>query len=502
MLGHTQESLMRWTILCLFLASSLCYHQSRNLEDLEFETVALYGNTEVVAYYYTILLMGNPAQEQAVIVDTGSSILNFACSNCPQDYCGTHQNEHFSIEHSTTFAELTCAEVGSCAACREDRCQFSVHYSEGSQIHGVYVQDEIRFDIYAADSDGFRSNFVCNDKETNFIKSQRADGILGLNNKGHLIEDAYRDNPNIDHDVFSICIGHQGGYMNIGAAGPLVEEIGWIPYSEGNQYSIHLEKVTVNGETKSFQTARRPFLDSGTTDVFLETSVYEFVIEQLNEFCKQEGKCPGEKNTKGFDTCWIRPSDQIEEHFFSLFPELVFTFSGFDFAWHPAEYLSGYSQGMKPNNPEQASFYHCLSIQKYGHTILGGPFMKNYNIIFDKGEKMVGFQRATCRPPISDREHYEMIQFILSKAELPKVTVHPRLEHESEVAEDSLSAKSDSHWKIYTLVAVVLVLTAIIVTLVVKRYKHVIWRQNRNVQVELQEDPYISSGPVVTFGTE
>jgi len=411
------------------------------LVDLEYETASLFGNSESLAYYYTILLMGNPPQEQAVIVDTGSGVLNVACSNCDENYCGHHQDEHFIIEDSDTFYAPNCYEMSKCPSCKNGQCRYSVHYSEGSVIEGVYVQDEIRFDTNVNNSDGFTTNFVCNTKETNMIKSQKADGILGLNNGSSIIEDAYMDNHNIDHDMFSLCIGLHGGFMNIGSAGNSEEEIKWVP-SSGHQYYLTLDQVTINGKVQQI-TAKsgsggKPFLDSGTTDVYLPASIYDFLLSELKEFCQVEENCSGEQVTSHSDTCWKRPETLQKDDFFSRFPKISFTFSGQEIEWHPREYLSGYSEGIRPADPEEADYYHCLSIQKLSRPILGAPFMKNYNIVFDKAASRVGFQRANCVAPISEEEHQKTLEKILKKRHrTPKTTDKQREGHSDHFGDKS-----------------------------------------------------------------
>jgi len=43
--------------------------------------VPLYGNVSL-GYYYANFYVGNPPQEQSVIVDTGSGQMAFPCSKC------------------------------------------------------------------------------------------------------------------------------------------------------------------------------------------------------------------------------------------------------------------------------------------------------------------------------------------------------------------------------------------------------------------------------------
>jgi len=399
-----------WVLLTVIFAANVpCLRAS----DLEYETAALYGNSESMAYYYTTLMVGTPPQKQTVIVDTGSSILNFSCSTCQDDECGSHMDKHFEIGKSSSFENLTCSDVPQCPKCSHSQCIYQVHYSEGSSIYGTYVRDMIDFDTNAQWNDGVDYEFVCNSKETKLIKSQEADGIMGLNSASQIIPKAYEQNPNIDHNIFSLCIGHKGGYFNIGAGGPEEEltDVQWTEYQGSKQYEVNLEAVTIAGETHQLSSSdfnnHKPFIDSGTTDVYLAKPVYDIVSEAFHEYCKGETKCLGKKSQRNQTDCWLKPEEISEEVFYDSFPLLEFTFTDVKHEWHPREYLSGFSGGSKS--------LRCLSIQVYGKTILGGTFMKNHNVIFDRTAKKIGFQKKECLAPVSDADHDSMIEEILAR---------------------------------------------------------------------------------------
>lgn len=38
----------------------------------------------------------------------------------------------------------------------------------------------------------------------------------------------------------------------------------------------------------------------------------------------------------------------------------------------------------------------CLGIEKYNMNILGGTFMRNYDVVFDRKNKVIEFTRANC----------------------------------------------------------------------------------------------------------
>jgi Xylanase inhibitor N-terminal len=121
-------------------ASSNVDHVRRVQSDSESEQVA--GLFQGYGTHYVDLWCGSPPQRQTVIVDTGSSVTAFACSEC-QD-CGVpdyHIDALYDESMSTTFEKLSCSECleGSCGFSSE--CLIDVSYAEGSSWTAYEASD-------------------------------------------------------------------------------------------------------------------------------------------------------------------------------------------------------------------------------------------------------------------------------------------------------------------------------------------------------------------------
>jgi hypothetical protein len=91
--------------------------------------------------HYADLWCGTPPQRQTVIVDTGSSITAFPCSECIS--CGVpdyHIDQLFSETNSASFKKLPC---GQCLAghCDRSHCQIGQSFEEGSSWYANEVVD-------------------------------------------------------------------------------------------------------------------------------------------------------------------------------------------------------------------------------------------------------------------------------------------------------------------------------------------------------------------------
>lgn len=128
-------------------------------------------------------------------------------------------------------------------------------------------------------------------------------------------------------------------------------------------------------------------LDTGTTFVYFESSLYNLFLLNFEGFCALTPS-----NCAGLDTindCFTYLPDQFQNYgeFFNTFPLMTFYLNGeVPYIWYPEDYL---------DNIQNSSTF-CIGIQKLGSTILGGIFMRNYDFTFDKTNKRISFARANC----------------------------------------------------------------------------------------------------------
>jgi len=368
--------------------------------DLEYEIIPLSGNNTDLGYYFTYLNLGNPQQRQIVIPDTGSTKLVLPCQDCYKGDCGTHADIHFNWTKSKTASFLKCpSKKFNCDSCvdvedsHDPGCGYKVFFGEQSTLSGYLVEDQIYFGSYRNATDGFTFLIGCNTEETKMIHSQFADGILGLApTKKSIIKTAYERNPNIDHNVFSICMAADGGYFNVGGAfsnSPV--GIKFFPYtlSRRNHYALPIKEMQLNTETIGDFEATfhkiQPFLDSGTTESYFPSGIYDAFMKKFGNFCQQEGKCLGKKERRCF-----RPTVDTLDAFFASFPSLTFRLGDVEYEWGSRYYLSGIGSNQHR---------HCLGISEMKNQetmILGQSFMRNNNWVFDNANQKLGFEPSEC----------------------------------------------------------------------------------------------------------
>lgn len=215
--------------LLLSLASAQFVHseQRRSLNHVHLQTSPLYGNSTDLEYFYVTVYVGSQRHPQALIVDTGSSLAAIPCAEyCSAATCGTHINGLFESELSTAHALLSCKTSDcKCISNGDSRCKFYQGYAEGSYYDGYIVKDQIYFgEDYHFGFDSIMYTFGCVKKETNYFYTQEADGILGMSpgkggsnpNMFEPIYDVLYERELIAERTFTLCLGKNGGYMQIG----------------------------------------------------------------------------------------------------------------------------------------------------------------------------------------------------------------------------------------------------------------------------------------------
>lgn len=177
----------------------------------------LYGSIHRTAYWFADIFIGSPVpQRQSLIVDTGSSVTAFPCSDCKQQ-CGKHVDAPFNLSISDTRDPVACD--ATCPLCSRSfppirsthnddslhdagntnqvhpqaaQCAYRVEYTEGSLLAGRWYQDQLwvhqRLPQLNGTVDQITTNtsarlpipFGCHARETHLFLKQKASGILGL----------------------------------------------------------------------------------------------------------------------------------------------------------------------------------------------------------------------------------------------------------------------------------------------------------------------------------
>ncbi|KRW98301.1 Aspartic peptidase domain [Pseudocohnilembus persalinus] len=405
-------------------------------EDIKYfnkiHTFKLEGNT-TFAYFYTSVYVGTPPQRQTVIVDTGSYLLAFPCTDCKESNCGKHINQPYDPKKSLTSSEFSCYEKYEnfqCSNCNSQKqCQWSISYAEGSSLRGhvltdyIVVGDEIQ-NYVDNDYQKLNLDFVkflnrervdmligCTTKETNLFLTQDADGILGLSPSTNtpsrwpnLVDSLFsQHSENQEELVFSLCLSNvDGGYMSVGGYNTELHLKGAkthiIPFKKGSSmYSIDMEELKINGKSlgASKKVLSNAIVDSGTTILYGPKKIIDEMYQTIYDFCDQSEKnCVGSVKRFGNQKCWKRDAKNFPniQDFFDTFPPIEFKMNkDFTFVWEPSSYL--FEDPLKPNYIDQWCFAFEASGSKF---LLGGSWMRQYDILFDRGNHQLHFTQSDC----------------------------------------------------------------------------------------------------------
>ncbi len=129
----------------LLFWAALLSSVSPNLFSPARHTVEVNGCVEV-GYYTITVLLGWPPQPVSLLLDTGSHITALPCSTCSS--CGQHQFPLFNVTASSSARVMGCDEKAGkfkCQSCENEQCLFSISYSEGSSLSGIYHTDKVLF---------------------------------------------------------------------------------------------------------------------------------------------------------------------------------------------------------------------------------------------------------------------------------------------------------------------------------------------------------------------
>ena len=241
---------------------------------------------------------------------------------------------------------------------------------------------------------------------------QAADGILGMGMSHGLsiknqkpIYEALYDANLIDSKMFTICLGKNGGFFQIGGynSESFLEPIVWKGFHyPSTNYKFTIQKTWVhNHEINGSEYWNVGFLDTGTTFSYLPGDLWDSLILHFDYFCEESKKnhtkgkyCPGErflyKNGGELLICFKYDGVMDKKEFFMGYPIIRFQVAkGKFFNWYPSEYLYLEKDGAK----------YCVAADKNigsREVLFGSTLMRQNAFIFDTDSYNIGFARTKC----------------------------------------------------------------------------------------------------------
>eukprot|EP00252_Welwitschia_mirabilis_P021310 TRINITY_DN5434_c0_g1_i1.p1 TRINITY_DN5434_c0_g1~~TRINITY_DN5434_c0_g1_i1.p1 ORF type:complete len:472 (-),score=-41.67 TRINITY_DN5434_c0_g1_i1:298-1713(-) len=184
------------------------------------------GRTLRTGNYISTIGFGTPPHGYQLVIDTGSDITWMQCLPCSTNSsCYAQTDPLFDPKASSSYSPLACSsdlckELSSTEeieSCTSGTCRYEVHYGDGSQTAGDFVQETIRVGKKAVR----RFPFGCGHQNSGLFRG--AAGILGLG-RGSLAFP--KRTASVYKGQFSYCLPD---YLDADAGGALTFGLGSIP---------------------------------------------------------------------------------------------------------------------------------------------------------------------------------------------------------------------------------------------------------------------------------
>jgi len=348
----------------------------------------LYGNLHALASYHVDVLVGTPGQMQSVIVDTGSAMTAFPCTECGSN-CGTHIDPPFDPQRSSTFRWVNCNEP-NCRQCVSNsvHCMYSVQYVEGSGISGKFFQDVLHLGHAARGNSRAPVWLGCHLRETNLFLRQDPSGIMGLGEDNWDVLTALMGGP-LERQIIALCLSNDGGAISIGGVNqswtPIDAPLQSVPY--GMHYSVSVTGAVMRTSTGTdiplAALAGRFAVDSGTTFTYFTAAQAAALRSAVQRACGL-GACGNA--VAASSQCWRATEGDL-----ALFPELHVAMGQATYIWHARGYLASQHAGL-----------WCYTFHGDPPLTLGASFLRHHLVVFDRDERKLKFAPSRC-PSITSR---------------------------------------------------------------------------------------------------
>ena len=403
-------------ILFIFLFLSSKYESINPSSDKKY-VLNVKGNSDKLYFYYITAFIGKEKQIQTFLLDTTSSVTTSPCNLCSS--CGDHFNEYYIINQTKSLINNNTSECRILTNVFDNNkfdkdikidansCKF-ISTLDNEKIFGVYsnnlvsfesiipeMMNETEVDEYISKDNEFQMPIGCSLKETGFLMSALADGIIGLNNNAKsFISMMYRKQL-IPQNLFSLCLDNEGGYLSLGniyTKYHICPEIEYIDYNPTKEsYEIKTEKIQIKDiEIKSEYIS---IINSGSTITYFPEQVFNEISYAFFSICSEyNGQCGELKRIEGYGICSdFKNTDIYFNATRYIFPLIKIKFNNYKFTWKPKNYVLNFSFKNK--------IRACLGIdteKNLNKIILGTNFMHGYDIIFDRTNFKIGFCEASC----------------------------------------------------------------------------------------------------------
>lgn len=371
----------------------------------------LYSDSYSNNYYYTTLYLTDKLIKQTYIIETAIAIMSSPCAKC--EYCGQHKKNYYDfsgkINNEMKCYSKLCKILPANSCWVNERnvlkktCSYYHQKANGDGLRGYYIKDIVYFQQdknLASKKKVYRSYALplgCTLGEYGRYKEMKADGVMGLNNFKSSFNSILYNLKIINKNVFSLCLGLEGGYMSLGDIDTTYhtsKKIDYLPLINNTDYLINVTGIQLGNNGRSLFDLVG-LIDSGSPFTFLPKNLFNILVTEFDQYCldkKGNNKCGKFQMENEIGYC---ASFEDRESLFKTVNENwpVITLQlgkNIEFKWKPINYYYYYVK----KNIRKACFgfvkHHSSKI------ILGSNFMHGYDMIFDIEKQLLGFVQADC----------------------------------------------------------------------------------------------------------
>nr|XP_009667238.1 PREDICTED: pepsin A-like [Struthio camelus australis] len=313
--------------------------------------------------YVGTISIGTPAQEFAVLFDTGSANLWVPSVYCFSDACADHRryNPALSFTYRGTTATV------------------STWYGTGSMT-GYLAYDTVQVGGIQVPNQIFG---LSKTEPSSFLYYAPFDGFLGLafpsisSSRATPIFDNMMSQGLVSQDLFSIYLtpdGKNGSFVMFGGIDDtyFTGNLSWIPLSAETYWQIKVDSITMYGRPIACPYGCQSIVDSGT-------SLVAGPAAGINNIQYEIGAAQA-SNGLSMVSC----------SFISRLPDIIFIINGAQFPLPPQAYIRQLQDGSCLSGFGVFDF-HTAAGELW---ILGDIFLRHYYSVFDRANNMVGLAPA------------------------------------------------------------------------------------------------------------
>ena len=373
----------------------------------------LYSDSPSNNYYYAILYIGKNRVKQTYLIDTEVETISSPCAPC--EYCGKEKTHYFfdpqnelDVERKLKCGSRLC-KILPAIGCTYPRkninqklCSFLSTKLHGEGMRGYYITDIVYFEedrnmpSFESDEEKvYRSYNIpigCSLGEYGKYRNISADGIMGMNYNDRSFINVLYNLKIIEKNIFSLCLGHTGGYMSLGKIYKKLHNSNKITYftllPSNDSYTIKTDYIDI-GKLKKLKINSTSVIDTGTPISYFPNIIFKAFLNAFETYCmkKSKGLCGIFKYNKQYGYCALYENEKEMYNSIKSWPNIELLFDKVKLNLNPKNYF------YKAENNKA-----CLGINNHTflHVIIGSNFMREYDFIFDREKNRVGFVKAKC----------------------------------------------------------------------------------------------------------